>query len=116
MGGSLGGEAMLQLLGCRGAPMGPELLLFLQRGFKNTLQSVCVCHPLCWDLPAEKLPQKMQVQPCSTAERGFVEVAVECSDLLVAPARPSETLEMLPQQPLNLSSGDKSPPLFACFN
>lgn len=41
-GGSLGAKVMPQLLRCRGTLMGPELLLFLQQGFKNTLQSVCV--------------------------------------------------------------------------
>lgn len=42
--------------------------------------------------------------------KDFVEAGVEFCDFPVAPAWPSETLEMLPQQPLNLSSSDTSPP------
>lgn len=47
---------------------------------------------------------KMQVQPRGLEERDFLEVGVEFSDSPVAPAWPSETLEL----PLNLSSSDRS--------
>lgn len=82
MGGSLGGRSDAAAPGVqRGTGGARAAPVPAARVSKHPAECVCGTHTLWWDLPAEKLPQKMQVQPCSTAERGFVEVAVEFSGL-----------------------------------